>query len=148
MRIEIHDTSFDPMQALGDYQKNQPSLRGRFGATASFVGTLRDFNEGERVQGMRLEHYPGMTERQLERLAAEAQSRWDLLDVLVIHRVGWLRPGDPIVLVAVWTAHRAAAFDACRFIMEALKSTAPFWKQESLTSGRRWVEKNTPGFVS
>ncbi|MDQ2697094.1 MAG: molybdenum cofactor biosynthesis protein MoaE [Pseudomonadota bacterium] len=145
MRIELRDTPFDPWRALAGHQSSQPQLRGRHGATASFVGTLRDNNDGDAVLGMVLEHYPGMTERHLQRIADEAQSRWELLDLLVIHRTGELRPGDPIVLVAVWAAHRAAAFAACRFIMEALKSRAPFWKQELLPAGRRWVEKNTPG---
>jgi molybdopterin synthase catalytic subunit len=86
-----------------------------------------------------------MTGRYLERIAREAVTRWDLLDCLVVHRVGRLEPGEPIVLVAVWTAHRAAAFEACRYLIEELKHRAPFWKKETLLDGERWVESNTPG---
>lgn len=145
MRVEIREQPFDPLAELAHYQESLSELRGRFGATASFVGTMRDINEGDAVRAMVLEHYPGMTERQIERCVEQAAARWPLLETLVIHRVGELRPNDPIVLVAVWTAHRAAAFEACRFIMEELKSSAPFWKKETLTEGERWVEKNTPG---
>jgi len=106
---------------------------------------MRDFNDDAAVQGMTLEHYPGMTERHLERIVASALQEWRLLDALVLHRVGALQPNDPIVLVAVWSAHRAEAFAACRFIMEELKSKAPFWKREDTTAGARWVAHNTPG---
>ena len=115
-----------------------------YGATAVFVGSMRDFNEGDDVQQMWLEHYPGMTEKHLQTIADEAMQKWDLLDVLLVHRVGEINPGDPIVLVAAWSAHRAAAFDASRYLMEELKSRAPFWKKEQLDSSSRWVEKNTP----
>jgi molybdopterin synthase catalytic subunit len=145
MRVEIREQPFDPLAELAHYQESLPELRGRYGATASFVGTMRDINEGDAVRAMVLEHYPGMTERQIERTVDLAAERWPLLEALVIHRVGELRPNDPIVLVAVWTAHRAAAFEACRFIMEELKSSAPFWKKETLSEGERWVDKNTPG---
>jgi molybdopterin synthase catalytic subunit len=145
MKIEIRATAFDPPQELAAYEESLTAWRGRFGATASFIGTMRDYNEGSAVTGMTLEHYPGMTERHLEGIVAEARQRWDFLEALIIHRVGELRPGEPIVLVAVWSAHRAAAFDACRFIMEQLKSRAPFWKKETLPSGERWVERNTAG---
>mgnify|MGYP001070776690 CR=1 FL=1 len=146
MHIELRETPFEPLAALAHHQDSQPHLRGRFGATASFVGTMRDSNEGDAVQVMTLEHYPGMTEKQLAAIVAEAEQRWTLLDVLVIHRVGRLHPGDPIVLVGVWSGHRHDAFDACRYIMEALKSRATFWKKETLASGERWVEKNTTGY--
>jgi molybdopterin synthase catalytic subunit len=119
---------------------------GKYGAAAVFVGTMRDINEGDAVQSMSLEHYPGMTEKELERIVDEARSRWQLLDELIVHRVGELGPNDPIVLVAVWSAHRKDAFEACRHIMEALKSRAPFWKKEQLDEGYRWVEKNTDGY--
>ncbi|MGD9601503.1 MAG: molybdenum cofactor biosynthesis protein MoaE [Gammaproteobacteria bacterium] len=118
---------------------------GAVGATATFVGTMRDFNEGDTVRAMTLEHYPGMTERHLEDICADARRRWTLLETLVVHRIGDILPGDPIVLVAVWSAHRAEAFEACRFIMEDLKSRAPFWKKETLAGGTRWVSGNTPG---
>ncbi len=145
MRVEIREQPFEPLAELAHYQESHPELRGRHGATASFVGTMRDLNEGAAVRAMVLEHYPGMTERQIGRTVEQAAARWPLLEALVIHRVGELNPNDPIVLVAVWTAHRAAAFEACRYIMEELKSTAPFWKKEALAEGERWVEKNTPG---
>lgn len=117
-----------------------------FGATASFVGTMRDVNEGDAVQKMVLEHYPGMTERHLERIVETAQQRWQFLDALIIHRTGEVLPADPIVLVAVWAAHRGAAFDACREVTEALKSGVPLWKKETLDHRERWVERNTSGY--
>ena len=110
-----------------------------------FIGTMRDANDGEAVRGLTLEHYPGMTERYLQRSVESAFQQWPLLDALVIHRVGALQPNDPMVLVAVWAAHRAAAFAACRFLMEELKSKAPFWKREDTAAGPHWVEHNTPG---
>jgi molybdopterin synthase catalytic subunit len=94
---------------------------------------------------MVLEHYPGMTESYLEKISREAGRRWALMDSLIVHRVGELLPGEPIVLVAVWSAHRKAAFEASRYLMEELKSKAPFWKKEQLEQGNRWVERNTPG---
>lgn len=129
---------FDPWQAVAERQRR---LRpGSFGATALFVGTMRDFNLGDGVSGMFLEHYPGMTERELERIAGEARRRWELLDLLVIHRVGEISPGEPIVLIAVWSAHREEAFAACCFLIEELKKRAPFWKRETLKGGgKRWV---------
>jgi molybdopterin synthase catalytic subunit len=107
-----------------------------------FVGSLRDFNQGQSVTGMVLEHYPGMTEGYLEKISAEARARWELLDTLVIHRYGPLSPGEPIVLVAVWSAHRDAAFAACRYLIDELKTRAPFWKQEARPDGLHWVEEN------
>ena len=144
--IAIRNQPFDPWQELREYEQHGGPAAGASGAAAVFVGTMRDLNEGDRVHGMTLEHYPGMTEQHLEQICADAAARWQLLDTLVIHRVGELRPADPIVLVAVWSAHRKDAFEACRFIMEDLKSKAPFWKKEQLDSGSRWVEKNTPGY--
>lgn len=146
MQVELRAQPFEPLAELAHYQESQPALGGQYGATASFIGTMRSSNEGDVVQGMLLEHYPGMTERHIGHTIEQATARWPLLDALVIHRVGNLQPGDPIVLVAVWSAHRAAAFDACRFIMEELKSHAPFWKKETLADEERWVEKNTPGY--
>lgn len=144
MRIELRDLPFEPLAALAEYESHLgANFAGRYGATAIFIGTMRDFNEGDQVQGMLLEHYPGMTERQLQGIVDAAFRDWPLLDALVIHRVGRLQPNDPIVLVAVWSAHRAAAFAACRYIMEALKSTAPFWKREDTTTGPRWVSSHT-----
>jgi molybdopterin synthase catalytic subunit len=112
----------------------------RVGALASFVGLVRDINDGAGVAEMTLEHYPGMTEKALDAIVAEAKSRWDIYGVRVIHRVGPLRPCDQIVLVAVTSAHRGEAFAACQFIMDYLKTRAPFWKRETTPDGRRWVD--------
>lgn len=144
MSVKIEAQGFDPAIELNQFEARQE--RGSFGATASFVGTMRDFNEGNSVSTMTLEHYPGMTEKQLGQIIDDAKSQWDIIDALIVHRVGDISPGQPIVLTAVCSAHRAAAFDACRFLMEALKSRATFWKKETLADGeQRWVEKNTPG---
>ncbi len=110
------------------------------GAVASFVGLVRDANDGNAIRGMTLEHYPGMTEKSLEEICAQAHSRWDLLASLVIHRVGPLEPGDRIVLVGVASAHRGEAFAACEFIMDYLKTRAPFWKKEDTPQGGKWVD--------
>ncbi len=144
MPIEIRTSSFNPWDEIKFHQQKMDK-EGQYGATASFVGTMRDYNEDEHVQSMTLEHYPGMTEKHLEKICSDANQKWDLIDTLVIHRVGEIEIADPIVLVCVWSAHRAEAFDACRFIMEDLKSKAPFWKQESTDEGKRWIEKNTSG---
>ncbi len=142
--IKIVDTGFDPWKYQQDYQQQSMSGKTDFGATASFIGTMRDFNEGDDVSSMVLEHYPAMTEKQLNRIVDEACHKWAIQNTLIVHRVGEILPAEPIVLVAVWSAHRAAAFDACRFLMEALKHQAPFWKKENLRTGTtRWVEKNT-----
>ena len=145
MRVELRETPFEPLVELERHQRMSTGLVGRCGATAIFIGTMRDFNDGDAVQGMVLEYYPGMTEKYLRRIVETASREWPLLEVLVVHRVGELRPNDPIVLVAVWAEHRAAAFSACRSIMEELKSKAPFWKRETTAAGSRWVEHNTPG---
>ncbi|HFD81275.1 MAG TPA: molybdenum cofactor biosynthesis protein MoaE [Gammaproteobacteria bacterium] len=144
MSVEVLESGFDPWAKLAGYHGGGEG-REKSGATAVFVGTMRDFNEGDEVHGMLLEHYPGMTERHLEKISVEARGRWELDDSLIVHRVGELQPGDPIVLVAVWSAHRKAAFEACRWLMEELKSRAPFWKKEQLSDGSRWVEHNTEG---
>lgn len=143
MTVAIRPDPFDPWQELAAHQAGMAS--GQYGATAVFVGTMRDFNLDDEVRALTLEHYPAMTEQYLEDISAVARQRWDLLDCLILHRVGDLEPNDPIVLVASWSAHRAAAFEACRWLMEELKSRAPFWKKETLADGReRWVEHNTP----
>jgi molybdopterin synthase catalytic subunit len=145
MSIQILDQTLDPWQLINAHQEQHLTV-GQFGATAVFVGTMRDFNDDQGVADMQLDHYPKMTKAHLEKIEVEARARWPLLDVLIAHRVGLLKPGQPIVLVCVWSAHRAAAFDACRFVMEDLKSRAPFWKKESLSAGgERWVGENTPG---
>lgn len=145
MKVEVRPQPFEPWDELREYQQCAGLQAGGYGATALFVGTMRDLNEGDGVHAMTLEHYPGMTDRYLQRICAEAVARWAIVDVLLLHRVGDLRPADPIVLVAVWSVHRKEAFDACRYIMEELKSKAPLWKKEQLDSGSRWVQKNTPG---
>lgn len=145
MAVAIRPGPFDPWRELAIHQATLAA--GQYGATAVFVGTMRDFNAGDGVRGLTLEHYPGMTERYLEDISASARARWPLLDSLILHRIGALEPNDPIVLVAAWSAHRVAAFEACRWLMEELKARAPFWKKEVLAEGgERWVEhNNTPG---
>jgi molybdopterin synthase catalytic subunit len=148
MKVIIEAGNFNPWQQVFQYQQAFESLKGKYGAMCLFVGTMRDFNEGDEVNGMFLEHYPGMTEQQLMLILQQARTKWPVLDALLIHRVGDIFPDEPIVAVAIWTSHRGDAFDACRFIMEALKSQAPFWKKELLKSGEaRWVEKNTEGYA-
>ena len=112
----------------------------RVGAVASFVGVARDRNDGAAVATLTLEHYPGMTERALEDICAQARARWDIIEVLVVHRVGDLKPLDQIVLVVVTSAHRGDAFAACEFVMDYLKTEAPFWKKEATPQGARWVD--------
>lgn len=144
MPVYVQETPLDPWAEIRVYQDTVLHQAGKYGATASFVGTLRDSNQGDAVQAMTLEQYPGMTEKFLHRIVADAGQRWDILDALIIHRYGKLLPNDPIVLIAVWSAHRAAAFEACRYLMEELKAHAPFWKQETIAGGTRWVDRNTP----
>ena len=143
MTVRVTAEPFDPYVELAAYAPRGEARR--IGAAALFIGFMRDLNEGDDVVTMELEHYPGMTERALEQLRDEAVSRWQLDDALVIHRVGPLAPTDPIVLVAAWSAHRNAALEACRFLIEELKHRAPFWKREQLADRARWVEQNTPG---
>ncbi|MDD5578246.1 MAG: molybdenum cofactor biosynthesis protein MoaE [Methylobacter sp.] len=149
MTVKICADIFDPWQEIQAYQNVAKEMAGKFGATSIFIGTMRDFNEGDTVKSMTLEHYPGMTEKHLEKIIAQARQQWQILDVLVMHRIGNILPNEPIVLVAVWTSHRGDAFDANRYIMEALKSNTPFWKKELLHSGeKRWVVKNSDGYAS
>ena len=146
--IQIVENGFDPWETLSDYQNSTMQGKTDFGATATFIGTMRDFNEGDAVSAMELEHYPEMTQKQLTEIIGQAIVKWPIHNVLIVHRVGKILPGEPIMLLAVWSAHRAAAFDACRHLMEALKHQAPFWKKEQLTTGgSRWVEKNTDGYA-
>ena len=144
MQIELLSDNFNALQKLDEYQKKL-NQSGEYGAMANFVGTMRNTNEGKAIVEMFLEHYSGMTEASLEKIVASAQQQWKIIDSLIIHRVGSIKPNDSIVLVAVWSEHRVDAFEACRFIMEQLKSTAPFWKREITENGHHWVEKNTPG---
>lgn len=134
VRIQTHD--FDASAEMAAMRAGRLDV----GAVASFVGIVRDVNEGASVAGMTLEHYPGMTERAIQAIVDEAMSRWQIIDGLVIHRVGELRPADQIVLVVVTGAHRGEAFAACEFIMDYLKTQAPFWKKEQTPEGARWVE--------
>ncbi len=145
MQIEIRPDIYNPYQELESYEQKRLKL-GKFGAQASFIGFMRNSNEGDKVISMTLEHYPEMTEKHLQTIIDAASEKWQLLDVLLLHRIGKVAIGDAIVLVAVWSEHRLDAFEACRFIMEDLKSKAPFWKKEQLEQGERWVEKNTAGY--
>jgi len=136
MPIRIQEQDFDISAELAALRKDDP----RVGAVVSFLGTVRDLNDGSQVKGMTLEHYPGMTEKALEEIIAQSKARWDIFNALVIHRVGPLLPEDQIVLVAVTSAHRGEAFAACEFIMDYLKTAAPFWKKEDTPDGARWVD--------
>ena len=134
--VRIQEADFDLTTEIKALRMDDP----RVGAVVNFVGTVRDMNDGSQVKGMTLEHYPGMTEKALEDIIAQARSRWDIYKALVIHRVGPLLPKDQIVLVAVTSAHRGEAFAACEFIMDYLKTAAPFWKKEDTPEGARWVD--------
>lgn len=148
MLVSLRDAPFEPYAELERFQSQATCTALGFGATVSFVGTMRDFNAGSTVTGMTLEYYPGMTEKSLLGIIEAELAKWQSMDCLLIHRVGVISPGEPIVLVSVWSAHRGPAFDACRSIMEELKTRAPFWKRETLPTGeQRWVEKNTDGYV-
>ena len=136
MAIRVQAGAFDPGAEVNAMQAANAGV----GAVVSFVGYVRDFNDGHDVAGMFLEHYPGMTEKALAGIAAEAEQRWPLLKLKVIHRVGALEPGEPIVFVGVASAHRQAAFEACEFVMDYLKTRAPFWKKEHTADGPRWVD--------
>jgi molybdopterin synthase catalytic subunit len=134
--VRVQEADFDTGRELDAMTRGRRDV----GALASFTGLVRDANDGSAVSAMTLEHYPGMTEKALADICAQALARWDLIDTLVIHRVGTLKPGDRIVLVGVTSAHRGDAFAACEFIMDYLKTRAPFWKREQTPEGARWVE--------
>ena len=136
MTVRIQTADFDVSAEIAALRRNDPKV----GAVASFVGVVRDINDGGTVAEMTLEHYPGMTEKAIEEIVSQAKGRWDILDALVIHRVGTLKPADQIVLVVVTSGHRGDAFAACEFIMDYLKTRAPFWKKEQTGKGTRWVE--------
>nr|WP_255456912.1 molybdopterin synthase catalytic subunit MoaE [Pantoea sp. Tr-811] len=136
MAVRVQEAPFDP----GAETNAMHAANVGVGAVVGFVGYVRDFNDGREVAGMFLEHYPGMTEKALGKIVAEAEQRWPLLKVEVLHRIGALEPGEPIVFVGVASAHRQAAFEACNFIMDYLKTRAPFWKKEHTQEGPRWVE--------
>ena len=134
--IKIQENDFDVSAEIAKLRKGDP----RVGAVVAFLGAVRDMNDGSQVKGMTLEHYPGMTEKALQEILDQAKARWDIYQTLVIHRVGPLLPEDQIVLVAVTSAHRGEAFAACEFIMDYLKTAAPFWKKEDTSNGARWVD--------
>jgi molybdopterin synthase catalytic subunit len=136
MTVRVQHEDFDVSVEIARLRAGNPKI----GAVASFIGVVRDLNEGADVATMALEHYPGMTEKALEVIVAQSKARWDLYEVLVIHRVGELRPTDQIVLVVVTSAHRGEAFAACEFVMDYLKTQAPFWKKEATPAGTRWVD--------
>lgn len=136
MSISIQQEDFDTATELAALR----ALSKETGALVSFVGLVRDFSGGEKIGGIYLEHYPGMCEKALEKIVAEAGQRWSLLGVRVIHRVGELDPSEQIVLVATSSPHRADAFAACEFIIDYLKTSAPFWKREQTTDGSRWLD--------
>ncbi len=136
MTVFVQTDDFDVGVQLNQLRLANPNT----GALVSFVGQVRDINDGDVINTLTLEHYPGMTETALQAIEAEAKSRWDIMDSLIIHRVGTLEPLNQIVLVAVVSAHRGEAFKACEFIMDYLKTQAPFWKKEATTQGERWVE--------
>lgn len=136
MPVRVQTADFDLSTEVAQLRLSNP----RVGAVVSFVGTVRDLNEGAAVSEMELEHYPAMTERALEQIVEQAKARWPIFDALVIHRVGPMLPREQIVLVAVTSPHRGEAFAACEFIMDYLKTQAPFWKKEQTPQGARWVD--------
>lgn len=136
MKISVQTNDFDVSNELSTMRSANPAI----GAVVNFVGLVRDRNDGHEVRAMELEHYPGMTEKSLLAIAEQAQQRWNLIDALIIHRVGVLQPMDQIVMVAAASAHRGEAFAACEFMMDYLKTEAPFWKKETTPDGERWVD--------
>jgi molybdopterin synthase catalytic subunit len=136
MTVRVQTEDFDAGAEIAALRRGNPQI----GAVASFIGVVRDVNDGASVASMTLEHYPGMTEKALTAIIEKARARWDLYDALIVHRVGALQPTDQIVLVVVTSAHRGDSFAACQFIMDYLKTEAPFWKRESTGAGERWVE--------
>jgi molybdopterin synthase catalytic subunit len=134
--VQIQTEDFDLSREVAQLRAAQPAV----GAVCSFIGTVRDRNEGDHVSSLELEHYPGMTEQSIQGMMAEAAERFDILGARVIHRVGLMQPLDQIVLVAVTSAHRGESFQACEFLMDYLKTQAPFWKKEATPGGHRWVD--------
>ena len=136
MVVRVQTADFDAGAEIAALRRDDPKI----GAVAAFIGLVRDVNEGDEVRGMTLEHYPGMTETALEAIIADALGRFRISDALVVHRVGELKPTDQIVLVVTVGGHRGDAFSACEFIMDYLKTQAPFWKKEQTVTGARWVD--------
>jgi molybdopterin synthase catalytic subunit len=136
MPVRVQTEDFDAGREIARLRAGDRAV----GAIAAFIGTVRDVNVDAAVDTMTLEHYPGMTEKSIEAIVSQAKGRWNVIDALVVHRVGTLAPGDQIVLVVVTGAHRGQAFEACEFTMDYLKTRAPFWKKERGEGGERWVE--------
>ena len=136
MPVRVQRDDFDAGAEIARLRAADPKV----GAVAAFIGVARDVNDGDAVATLTLEHYPGMTERALEDICEQARRRWNVADILVVHRVGELRPTDQIVLVVVTSSHRGEAFAACEFVMDYLKTEAPFWKKETTPGGTRWVD--------
>lgn len=144
MPVRIQSEDFDAGREIAFLRAGNAQV----GAVAAFVGVVRDMNDGSAVAGMELEHYPGMTEKAIAKIIDQAKSRWNIFDVMVVHRVGRLKPTDQIVLVVVSSAHRGDAFEACEFVMDYLKTRAPFWKKEQTPQGARWVESRASDDVA
>ncbi len=138
-KVRVQEADFDIAAEMAAMRQGNPKI----GAIASFTGVVRDINDGDAVSTMTLEHYPGMTEKSIAAIIDQARGRWEVLDAQVIHRVGTLKPTDQIVLVIVASGHRGDAFAACEFIMDYLKTQAPFWKKEVTPQGARWVDART-----
>ncbi len=136
MAIHVQRENFD----IGVELAKISAKKSNIGGICCFVGLVRDFSEGSRIKTMTLEHFPGMTEKQLKKIENEACQRWPLEDSLIIHRYGSMKPGENIVLIVTASAHRKAAFEACEFLIDWLKTKAPFWKKEETTKGDKWVE--------
>ena len=139
MTVRVQSEDFDAGREIAALRQGNAQV----GALAAFVGVVRDMNDGSAVADMELEHYPGMTEKAITGIIEQARTRWNIFDVLVVHRIGHLKPLDQIVLVVVASAHRGDAFAACEFVMDYLKTQAPFWKKEQTPDGARWVEART-----
>lgn len=136
MTVRVQTEDFDISAEIAALRRDNPKI----GAIASFIGVVRDVNDGDAVTEMTLEHYPEMTEKSIEGIITQARGRWNIFDALVVHRVGTLKPLDQIVLVIVTGGHRGNAFAACEFVMDYLKTRAPFWKKEKTAAGARWVD--------
>jgi len=142
--VRVQTEDFDVSAEMLTIRQRNPKI----GAVASFVGVVRDLNDGDSVSTLTLEHYPGMTEKSLEAIVQQAKERWDIYDALIVHRVGTMRPLDQIVLVIVTSAHRGESFQACEFLMDYLKTRAPFWKKEVTPEGDRWVDARSSDDVA
>lgn len=142
--VRVQTEDFDVSAEMLTLRKRNPKI----GAVASFIGVVRDLNDGDSVSTLTLEHYPGMTEKSLEAIVQQAKERWDIYDALIVHRVGTMRPLDQIVLVIVTSAHRGESFQACEFLMDFLKTRAPFWKKEVTPEGERWVDARSSDDVA